>query len=63
MSRREFSFTLEHDIYIRYLSFRNVAEMEAAIKSKCPHKIDIGALYNVEVSFGFPAFAGIRNSL
>lgn len=48
MSRREFSFTLEHDIYIRYLSFHDVAEMEATIKSKCPHKIDIGALYNVE---------------
>ncbi|KAG0565834.1 hypothetical protein KC19_7G017400 [Ceratodon purpureus] len=48
MGRREFSFTLEHDIYIRYLSFHDVSEMEATIKSKCPHKIDIGALYNVE---------------
>lgn len=51
MGRREFSFTLEHDIYMRYLSFHDVSEMEATIKSKCPHKIDIGALYNVEVRF------------
>lgn len=50
MSRREFSFTLEHDIYVRYLSFHDVAEMEAVIKKQCPHKIDIGAVYNVEVS-------------
>jgi DNA primase small subunit len=50
MSRREFSFTLEHDIYLRYLSFHDVAEMEAVIKKQCPHKIDIGAVYNVEVS-------------
>ncbi|KAL3700125.1 hypothetical protein R1sor_018147 [Riccia sorocarpa] len=47
-SRREFSFTLEHDIYLRYLSFHDAAAMEAAIREKCPHKIDIGAVYNVE---------------
>eukprot|EP00249_Psilotum_nudum_P030475 c43127_g1_i1 orf=203-1702(+) len=48
--RREFSFTLEHDIYIRYLSFHDVAEMEAGVREKCPHKIDIGAVYNVDPS-------------
>lgn len=25
--------------------------MEATIRAKCPHKIDIGAVYNVEVRF------------
>ncbi len=49
IARREFSFTLEHDIYLRYLSFHDASEMEATIRSKCPHKIDIGAVYNVEV--------------
>ncbi|XP_054258588.1 DNA primase small subunit-like [Macrosteles quadrilineatus] len=43
---REFSFTLQDDIYIRYLSFNNQDEMEKAIQQKCPYKIDIGAVYN-----------------
>lgn len=51
IARREFSFTLEHDIYLRYLSFHDAFEMEATIRAKCPHKIDIGAVYNVEVRF------------
>ncbi|KAH9298191.1 hypothetical protein KI387_029873, partial [Taxus chinensis] len=46
--RREFSFTLEHDIYIRFQSFQDAADMEISIKEKCPHKIDIGAVYNVD---------------
>ncbi|CAI7838842.1 unnamed protein product [Closterium sp. NIES-53] len=48
LQRREFSFTLEHDIYVRYQSFRDAADMEAAIRDKNPHKIDIGAVYNVD---------------
>lgn len=43
--RREFSFTIENDIYIRYLSFQTKDEMEREIKKKQPHKIDIGAVY------------------
>lgn len=50
LGRREFSFTLEHDIYIRYLSFHGATEMESSIREKCPYKIDIGAVYNVDVS-------------
>ncbi|KAG6547491.1 hypothetical protein Mapa_010939 [Marchantia paleacea] len=49
-SRREFSFTLEHEIYLRYLSFHDASTMEAAIREKCPYKIDIGAVYNVDPS-------------
>eukprot|EP00250_Pteridium_aquilinum_P000446 c10489_g1_i1 orf=463-1899(-) len=48
LGRREFSFTLEHDIYIRYLSFHDATEMESSIREKCPHKIDIGAIYNID---------------
>ncbi|GJP48150.1 hypothetical protein CLOM_g7427 [Closterium sp. NIES-68] len=48
LQRREFSFTLEHDIYVRYQSFRDASDMEAAIRDKNPHKIDIGAVYNVD---------------
>lgn len=43
--RREWSFTIEDDIYIRYQSFRNKADMIAAIKKRQPHKIDIGAVF------------------
>ncbi|CAA7388552.1 unnamed protein product [Spirodela intermedia] len=46
--RREFSFTLDNDIYIRFQSFSNATEMENAIKEKCPFKIDLGAVYSVD---------------
>lgn len=46
--RREFSFTLDNNIYLRFQSFNNASELEKAIKEKCPFKIDIGAIYNVD---------------
>lgn len=49
--RREFSFTLENDIYIRFQSFNSISELENSIKEKCPFKIDIGPVYSVDVRF------------
>ncbi|CAH2080243.1 unnamed protein product [Thlaspi arvense] len=46
--RREFSFTLENDVYLRYKSFKNASAMEDAIKGSFPYKIDIGAVYSVD---------------
>ncbi|VVB09562.1 unnamed protein product [Arabis nemorensis] len=46
--RREFSFTLENDAYLRYRSFKNASAMENDIKEKSPYKIDIGAVYSVD---------------
>ncbi|XP_039052059.1 DNA primase small subunit-like isoform X1 [Hibiscus syriacus] len=46
--RREFSFTLENNVYIRFQSFNSVTEMENSIKEKCPFKIDIGPVYSVD---------------
>lgn len=41
---REISFTLHDDIYIRYLCFDNQNELEKELCSRCPFKIDIGAV-------------------
>lgn len=49
VGRREFSFTLENDIYLRFQSFDSAAELESSIKEKCPFKIDIGPVYSVDV--------------
>ena len=46
-AKREFSFTLHEDIYLRYQSFKNQKQLEAEIKRLLPFKIDIGAVYNV----------------
>ncbi|KAL6177396.1 hypothetical protein ACLB2K_048922 [Fragaria x ananassa] len=46
--RREFSFTLDNDVYLRYKTFNSVSELESSIKEKCPVKIDIGPVYNVD---------------
>ena len=45
--RREFSFTLANDVYIRYQSFRDANEFREAVRETQPHKIDIGAVCNV----------------
>ena len=44
--RREWSFTIEDDIYIRYQCFRDKAELISAIQKRQPHKIDIGAVFS-----------------
>ncbi|XP_062518429.1 DNA primase small subunit-like [Corticium candelabrum] len=45
---REFSFTLKDDIYVRYQSFKDQAEMEREIQKMLPYKIDIGAVYTLK---------------
>ncbi|XP_028393344.1 DNA primase small subunit-like [Dendronephthya gigantea] len=47
-AHREFSFTLKDDIYIRYQSFTDQNDMEKEIQKRCPHKIDIGAVFSLK---------------
>lgn len=49
-AQREFSFTLENDVYRRYLSFSNHNEFEKELIKLCPEKIDIGAVYSAKVA-------------
>ncbi|XP_075969435.1 DNA primase small subunit [Anticarsia gemmatalis] len=52
LSNRELSFTLADDVYLRYLSFSNQKELQTLLQKKCPHKLDIGAVYNTKPSIG-----------
>lgn len=44
---REFSFTLQGDIYVRYQSFDSPRNLRSTLIQKVPLKIDAGAVYNM----------------
>lgn len=49
--RREFSFTLENDIYVRFQSYKNDEEFKKEAMRGLPIKIDIGAVYNTQPKY------------
>ena len=43
-----FSFTLENDVYCRYLCFKTAEQFKATLVDRLPFKIDIGAVFNIQ---------------
>lgn len=48
--RREFCFTLDGDIFVRYRSFQDAKELAAALRDRVPSKIDLGPVYTQDPS-------------
>eukprot|EP00210_Caulerpa_lentillifera_P003097 g2959.t1 len=48
LQHREFCFTLRGDIFVRYQSFNDAKNLRRALIKKCPSKIDIGPVYNID---------------
>ncbi|XP_012282731.1 DNA primase small subunit isoform X2 [Orussus abietinus] len=46
-ARREFSYTIRNEIYIRFKSYMSFQQFEKEVRRLIPFKIDIGAVYNV----------------
>jgi DNA primase small subunit len=46
LDKREWSYTLDNDIYVRFQAFSTPQLLKEDIRRKLPHKIDIGAVYN-----------------
>ena len=51
--RREFSFTLKDDVYLRYQTFNDSSDFERELLRRVPFKIDIGSIYNQVVCCGY----------
>ncbi|KAJ2693458.1 p48 polypeptide of DNA primase, partial [Coemansia spiralis] len=47
-THREFSFTINDGIYLRYQSFRDGGELQREIQRVVPSKIDIGAIFTAQ---------------
>ncbi|KAL6758132.1 primase subunit of DNA polymerase alpha [Haematococcus lacustris] len=45
-NRREFCFTMDGDIFVRYQAFKDGTDMADAIRRRCPSKIDLGPVYS-----------------
>ncbi|PVU96463.1 hypothetical protein BB559_002383 [Furculomyces boomerangus] len=63
IKNREFSFTIQNDIYIRYQSFNSEEDFKRDVIQKCPNKIDIGAVYNIAPKLAKTVHAGVMKPL
>lgn len=65
IKKREFSFTLKDDVYIRYCSFSTKDEFKKGLTEKIPYKIDIGAVFNAQPKMhdSIPSFKPVQKEL
>jgi DNA primase small subunit len=48
-THREFAFTLPGDVYLRYNSFTNAADMKKSVLQLNPSRFEVGPVYTVRV--------------
>jgi DNA primase small subunit len=48
-TNREFAFTLQGDIYLRYNSFQDAEEFKKQVLKLVPSRFEVGAVYNAKV--------------
>lgn len=53
-THREFAFTIENDVYIRYNSFNTVYDFQKEVLRLTPSRFEIGPQYSHRVSYTFP---------
>ena len=49
-TQREFTFTLENDVYLQYNSFKDADDLKKQIERLNLSRFEIGAVYNTRVS-------------
>lgn len=54
-TNREFAFTLQGDIYLRYNSFQDAEEFRKQVLKLVPSRFEVGAVYNAKVGHRFPS--------
>lgn len=52
-THREFAFTLQGDVYLRYNSFSNAEELKKQVCTLNPTRFEIGPVYSARVSVPF----------
>ena len=56
-THREFAFTLQGDVYLRYNSFANAEELKKQVCALNPTRFEIGPVYSARVSVLLVCFA------
>ena len=56
---REFAFTLQGDVYLRYNSFANADELKKQVCTLNPTRFEIGPIYSARVSRVHPTSTGL----
>lgn len=61
-THREFAFTLQGDVYLRYNSFANAEELKKQVCSLNPTRFEIGPVYSARVSASALVPVALRSS-